>query len=75
MERLGLIESVSVRGSHLVGVSILLGVPAGTIPVLSVHSVTTTELVKCFNSYVGVLTESRLSLKLSEGESGLVLEC
>lgn len=75
MERLGLVESISVTGSHLVGVSILLGAPAATIPVLSVQSVTTTELVKCFNSNVGVLTESRLSLKLSESESGLVLEC
>jgi len=41
VERLGLVEPVTVGCAELIGVSVLLGAPAGAIPVLSVHSVTT----------------------------------
>jgi len=41
VEGLGGVETVSVTSSHHVGVSVLLGVPAGTIPVLSVAGVAT----------------------------------
>jgi len=46
VEGLGGVESVTVGCPHLVGVSVLLGGPAGTIPVLSVHGVTTGQRVK-----------------------------
>ena len=39
MERLGLIELLSVLGSLLIGVEILLGSPRGRIPQSGVHSV------------------------------------
>lgn len=41
VERFGRVEPVTVGGAELIGVSVLLGAPAGAIPVLSVHSVTT----------------------------------
>jgi hypothetical protein len=62
VERLGGVEAVAVTGSHLVGVSVLLGAPSGTVPVLSVHGVATGEGVQLRLLEVSVLTETRLSL-------------
>ena len=66
MERLGSVEAVSVTGSHLVGMSVLLSAPARTIPVLSVHGVTTSKRVKLRLLEVSVMSETRLSLNGSE---------
>lgn len=74
MEGLGSVEAVSVTGSHLVGVSVLLGAPAGTIPVLSVHGVPRSEGVELGLKEMGVLTKSRLSLYGSVVERLGVLE-
>jgi len=62
VERLGSVETVSVTGSHLVGMSVLLSAPARTIPVLSVHGVATGEGVQLRLLEMSVLTETRLSL-------------
>lgn len=53
---------------------VLLGAPARAIPVLSVGSVTTGELIHGLLMEVSVLAESRLSLQLGEGELSLVLK-
>lgn len=74
MEGLGGVESVTVGCPHLVGVSVLLGGPAGTIPVLSVHGVTTGQRVKLGLKEMGVLAESGLSLHTSMVDRLRVLE-
>jgi len=74
VEGLGGVEPVTVAGSHLVGVSVLLGGPSGTIPVLSVHGVTTGQGVKLGLNEMGVLAESRLSLHTSVVDRLSVLE-
>lgn len=83
MERLGSVEAITVAGSHLVGVSVLLGAPAGTIPVLSVHGVATGQGVQLRLLEVSVLSETRLSLHGSmldrlgvfEPNGGRVVSC
>lgn len=74
VEGLGSVEAVSVAGSHLVGVSVLLGAPTGTVPVLSVHGVPGSEGVELGLLEMGVLTESGLSLHGSVVERLRVLE-
>jgi len=74
VEGLRLVHRIPVRGTHLIGVRVLLSAPARTVPVLSVQCVTTGEFAESFFLEVGVLAESGLSLKLGEGKSGLVLE-
>lgn len=66
MERFRSVEAITVASSHLVSVSVSLGVPARTIPVLSVHGVTTSKRVKLRLLEVSVLSETRLSLNGSE---------
>jgi hypothetical protein len=83
VERLGSVEAITVAGSHLVGVSVLLSVPAGTIPVLSVHGVATGQGVQLRLLEVSVLSETRLSLHGSmldrlgvfEPNGGRVVSC
>ena len=58
----------------MISVGVLLGLPARSIPVLSIGSVTTSQLIQALFLEVSVLSESRLSLQLSESESGLVLK-
>jgi len=55
-------------------VRVLLGTPARAIPVLSIGSVTTSELIHRLLMEVSVLAESRLSLELGEGEFSLVFK-
>ena len=74
MERLRLVEAKSVGGSELISVSVLFCAPARTIPVLSISSVTTSQLIQGLFLEVSVLAKSRLPLQLSERESGLVLK-
>ena len=66
MERFRSVEAVTVASSHLVGVSVSLGAPARSIPVLSVHGVTTSKRVKLRLHEVSVFSKTRLSLNGSE---------
>ena len=66
MERFRSVEAVTVASSHLVGVIVSLCAPARSIPVLSVHGVTTSKRVKLRLLEVSVLSETRLSLNGSE---------
>jgi len=74
VEGLGRVEAVAVAGSHLVGVSVLLGAPAGTVPVLSVHGVTRSKGVELGLLEMRVLTETRLSLHSSVVKRLRILE-
>lgn len=74
MERLRLVEAKSVGGSELISVGVLFCAPARTIPVLSIGSVTTSQLIQGLFLEVSILAKSRLSLQLGERESGLVLK-
>jgi len=58
----------------LISVGVLLGLPARAIPVLSIGSVTTSQLIQTLLLEVSVLPKSRLSLQLGKSQSGLVLK-
>lgn len=45
VERLWLVETVTVGSSNLIGVLVCFGSPTRAVPVLSVFAVTTSELV------------------------------
>lgn len=62
VEGLRLVHRISVRGTHLIGVRVLLSAPAGTVPMLSVQGVTTGEFTQGLLLEVSILAESRLSL-------------
>jgi hypothetical protein len=74
VEGLWLVETVTVGSSNLVGVLVCLGSPTRAVPVLSVLTVTTSDLVKGFFLEVGVCSESRLAHLSFEFEVGGVLE-
>jgi len=74
VERLRLIEPVSIGGALLVGVHVLLSVPARAIPESSVGSVATGEGVQRRLLVMSVSSESRLTLNGSEAQLGCVLE-
>lgn len=58
VEGFWLVKAVSVSGSNLVGVLVGFGAPARAVPVLSVFSVTTAELVQGLLFKVSVLSEA-----------------
>lgn len=58
VEGLGRVEPVTVACSHLIGVGVLFSSPTGSIPVLSIHSVTTSKRVDLGLEEMGVCTKT-----------------
>ena len=58
VEGFWLVKTVTIGSSNLVSVLVGLGAPARSVPVLSVFTVTTGELIQGFLLKVGVLSEA-----------------
>jgi len=74
VERLRLIKTVSIGGALLVGVHVLLGVPARAIPESGVGGVATGEGVQRRLLVVSVSSKARLTLDGREAQLSCVLE-
>ena len=51
MERLGLVEVVSVRCTHLVSVQVLFSLPRRAVPLLAVGSIPTGPLIRAIGNF------------------------
>lgn len=74
VERLSLIEAVSVGSAFHVGVEISLCVPARAIPMTLIDSVTTGDSVERCHFTVSVSFEARLAFNWAESKSRGILK-